>query len=163
MDQCPKSEAGVVVLGSRTSDGSTAPQSLYILGLLKRFSMVPRMKEVSAPAPAPGEVQGSLPDHQAQATSLLLSLRMEIWMQLHAGLRAVAVPLLHRRHSLCPGVPFCLHWAAWWGFEAYVFSYQRCARSWHMQYPNAFKPEGVCIFHEISVSPTRFWKSGPLR
>lgn len=68
-------EAGVVILGSRTSDGGTAPQSLYSLGLLKRFSVVPRMMEVLAPAPA--EVQEALPGHQAQVTSLLLCLGME--------------------------------------------------------------------------------------
>lgn len=53
MDQCKKWEAGVVVVSSRTSDRSTAPQSLYNLRILKRFSVVPRMKEASAPGPAP--------------------------------------------------------------------------------------------------------------
>lgn len=75
VDQCQKSEAGVVILGSTTSDRSTA--HLYSLGLLKRFSVVPRMKEESAPAPTPAEVQEALPGHQAQAISLLLSLGME--------------------------------------------------------------------------------------
>lgn len=65
MDQCQQSEAGVVILHSRTSDRRTALQSLYSLGLLKRYSVVPRMKEVSAPASAPAEVQEALPGHQA--------------------------------------------------------------------------------------------------
>lgn len=37
MDHCQKSDIKGVVVCSRTSDRSTAHQSLYILGLLKRF------------------------------------------------------------------------------------------------------------------------------
>lgn len=111
-------EAGVVILGSRTSDGGTAPQSLYSLGLLKRFSVVPRMTEMLAPAPRMLVPSSQVIRHKPHLSCSVLEWRPECsYMQ--EGPRAVAAPLFHRRHSLCPAVPFCLHWAAWWSFQAF--------------------------------------------
>lgn len=155
MDQCKKWEAGVVVVSSRTSDRSTAPQSLYNLRILKRFSVVPRMKEASAPGPAPQRCrrpwQGII-RHKPHLSCSVLEWRPEC-----SDILNLMLLLLH---SFTGSLPFAqVHHFVFTGQHDGVFRLltdvflcQRCARSWHIPYPNALQTEfasSMCFQHHL--------------
>lgn len=75
-------------------------------------------------------------------------------MQRHAEPNAAAAPLLHRKPSLCPGAHFVFTGQHDGVFRLLtdVFLCQRCARSWHIPYPNALQTEfasSMCFQHHL--------------